>query len=165
MKVYEHKYMDYFLNGDRLDGVWKPDSKEMNDYDFQYPTEMEINAIKGKQKLYMNLKMTSEPREYVSNFGEGNYWIGISICESPGIIEGYYENGEKRTKLTGICKIEPQRQISISGHNTLKIDILKPPKGFGLSFDLQSNLLNKRMKSKMQILPKPKFCFTINKIS
>jgi hypothetical protein len=36
MKVYEHKYMDYFLNDDRLDGIWKPDSKEMNDYDFQY---------------------------------------------------------------------------------------------------------------------------------
>ena len=36
MKVYEHKYMDYFLNDDRLDGILKPDSKEMNDYDFQY---------------------------------------------------------------------------------------------------------------------------------
>ena len=36
MKIYEHKYMDYFLNDDRLDGIWKPDSKEMNDYDFQY---------------------------------------------------------------------------------------------------------------------------------
>ena len=140
-------------------------TKKANDYDFHYPTEMEINAKKGKQKLHMNLKMTSEPREYVSNFGEGNYWMGISICESPGIIKGFYDDGEKRTKLKGICKIEPQRQISVSGHNTLKIDILKPPKGFGLSFDIQSNLLNKRMTSKMQILPKPKFCFTINRIS
>ena len=139
-------------------------TKKANDYDFHYPTEMEINATKGKDKIHMKLKMTSEPREYVSNFGEGNYWIGISVCESPGIIEGYYDDGEKKTKLTGICKIEPQRQISISGHNTLKIDIIKPPKGFGLSCDLQSNFLNKRMTSKLHILPKPKFCFTINNL-
>ena len=36
MKVYDHKYMEYILSDDRLDGIWKPDSKDMNDYDFQY---------------------------------------------------------------------------------------------------------------------------------
>ena len=36
MKVYDHKYMVYFLKDDRLDGVWKPDSKDMTDYEFQY---------------------------------------------------------------------------------------------------------------------------------
>lgn len=36
MKIYDHKFMAYFLKDDRLDGVWKPDSKNMSDYEFQY---------------------------------------------------------------------------------------------------------------------------------
>ena len=28
--------MAYFLKDDRLDGVWKPDSKEMSNYEFQH---------------------------------------------------------------------------------------------------------------------------------
>jgi hypothetical protein len=133
-------------------------------YDFHYPTELEINATKGNEKLHMTFKMTSKAREYVSKFADGKYWIGISICEAPGIIEGYYENNAKRTKLSGICKIEPQRQISISGHNTLKIDILKPPNGFGLSLDFHSNLLKKKMSGKMHLLPKLKFCLNLKNL-
>ena len=88
---------------------------------------MEINATKGKEKIYMKFKMTAEPREYFSRFVSGiKYFLGISIIEAPGIVEGYYDNGKKRTKLTGICKFEPQRQVSKSGHNSLFINILKP---------------------------------------
>jgi hypothetical protein len=36
MKIYDHRYMAYFLKDDRLDGVWKPESKDMSDYEFQY---------------------------------------------------------------------------------------------------------------------------------
>lgn len=140
-------------------------TQKAKDYDFHYPTEIEINATKGKEKIHMNFKMTSEAREYVSKFSGGKYWIGISICEAPGIIEGYYDNDGKRTKLSGICKIEPQRQISISGHNTLKIDFNKPPNGFGLSLDLHSNILKKKMSGKMHLLPKLKFCINIKKLN
>ncbi|KYK19924.1 hypothetical protein AYK24_04775 [Thermoplasmatales archaeon SG8-52-4] len=130
--------------------------------DFHYPTEFEINAKKGKEKIFMKFKMTAEPREYFSKFLNGiNYFDGISIIEAPGIVEGYYDNGKKRSKLTGICKIEPQRQVSKSGHNKLELDILKPPEGFGLSLDLDSNIFKKKMFFKFHILPKPKlnFCF------
>ena len=36
MKLYEHKYMDFFLRDDRVDFVWTADTKEMDDHAFQY---------------------------------------------------------------------------------------------------------------------------------
>lgn len=139
-------------------------TEKSKDFDFHYPTDIEINATKGKEKIHMRFKMTTEAREYFHKFTEINYWIGIAILESPGIVEGYYDDGKKRTKLSGICKIEPQRQISKSGHNTLKIDILKPPEGFGLSLDLLSNILRRDIFCKLHLLPKPKFSFNIKKL-
>jgi hypothetical protein len=140
--------------------------QKAKNFEFHYPTDLEITATKGKEKLFMNFKMTDEVREYISKFiNADNYWIGISICESPGIIEGYYDNGKKRTKISGICKIEPQRQISKSGHNQLFIDILKPPEGFGISINLESNILRRNIFCKIHLLPKPKFSFKIKKIN
>ena len=132
---------------------------------FHYPTEMEINATKGNEKIYMKFKMTAEPREYFSRFLNGiKYFNGISIIEAPGIVEGYYNTGKKKTKLTGICKIEPQRQVSKSGHNKLTIDILKPPEGFGISLDFHSSIFKKKFFFKFHILPKQKLIFNIKKL-
>jgi hypothetical protein len=36
MKLYDHKYMEFILNEDRIDFIWKPATEEMRDYDFQY---------------------------------------------------------------------------------------------------------------------------------
>ena len=36
MKIYDHKYMEFILNDDRMDFVWKATTKEMDNYDFQY---------------------------------------------------------------------------------------------------------------------------------
>lgn len=36
MNIYDHKYMDFLLKDDRIDFVWKTETKEMADYDFQY---------------------------------------------------------------------------------------------------------------------------------
>ena len=36
MKIYEHKYMDFVRNDDRIDFIWKADTQDMNDYGFQY---------------------------------------------------------------------------------------------------------------------------------
>ena len=137
-------------------------TQKAKELDFYYPTEMEINATKGKEKIYMKFKMTAEPREYFSRFVSGiKYFLGISIIEAPGIVEGYYDNGKKRTKLTGICKFEPQRQVSKSGHNSLFINILKPPEGFGISINLDSNILRRKIFCKIHLLPKPNFSFKI----
>jgi hypothetical protein len=146
--------------------------KYADDYDFYYPTELQINAIKGVQKLDLTFKMTTTPREYISIFPYAKYiWIGLAICEIPGVVEGYYYNGLTKTKLSGICKIEPQRQIEIIGHNKLKIDIKKPPKGVGIKLDFESHYFMKKLFFNLQFAPRPKIniktqridCSKINK--
>jgi len=134
-------------------------------HDFYYPTDLEITATKGKEKLHLRFTMTSDTREYLSRFIGGSYWLGFVICEAPGIVKGYYFDGEKKTKLSGICKIEPQRQISVIGHNSLKIDFQKPPAGVGISFDLDSHYLRKKIFAQIQLAPRPKIKLNIKKIN
>ena len=57
---------------------------------------------------------------------------------------GIIADNQDEIPLTGICKIEPQRQVSIIGHNSLRIDVLKPPRGVGISLEIDSHYLRKR---------------------
>jgi len=132
-------------------------------FDFYYPIEIEINAEKEKEKIHLIFKKTSQSREYISRFTGRKYWKCFVICEAPGTVEGYYYDGEKKTKLTGICKIEPQRQVSVIGHNTLQIDFLKPPQGVGVSFDIDSHYFKKKIFTKIQLAPRPKIKFIFEK--
>ncbi len=133
-------------------------------YDFFYPTEFELKARHGKEILFLKFKMTSKSREYVSRFPKSKYWIALVICEAPGIVEGYYFDGKNKVKLSGIAKIEPQRQASVIGHNTLKIDILKPPNGVGFSLDFESHYLKKKMFINLRLAPHPKIKFDFKRI-
>ena len=134
-------------------------------FDFTYPTEIELFLKDGKEQLNLILKMTGEVSEYIADFTENKLWKGFVICESPGTADGYYYDGDKKTKLSGICKIEPQRQVSTTGHNSLQIDFLKPPKGVGVSFKIDSHFLKKRIDSGIQLAPRPKITFKIKKIN
>jgi len=71
------------------------------EYDFYYPTELEIKAKKGEEILSLTFTMTTQPREYVNIFPYAKqFWIGLSICEGPGVVKGYYYDGkEKLTKI------------------------------------------------------------------
>jgi hypothetical protein len=124
-------------------------------YDFVYPSDFEITAMKEKETLHLRFTMTQECREYVSRFSKGRYWLAFVICEAPGITKGYYRDDKKEIPLTGICKIEPQRQVSIIGHNSLRIDILKPPKGVGITIEVDSHYLGKKMIAQLRLIPKP----------
>jgi len=137
--------------------------KYSKNYDFYYPSDMELTAKKGKETLYLRFKMTSECREFVQELNE-KYWKAFVICEAPGIVEGYYFDGDKKIKLKGFSKIEPQRQISFLGHNSVKIDFIKPPKGVGISFDIDSHYFRKKIFTKIQLAPYPEFNFRVNKI-
>jgi hypothetical protein len=68
-------------------------------------------------------------------------------------------------ELEGDCKIESQRQPSKLGHNSLIIDFIKPPKGVGISFDLDSHYLKKKFFTKMQFAPKPKLIFYAERLN
>jgi hypothetical protein len=133
-------------------------------YDFYYPEELEVTATKGKEKLHLRFKMTNESREYISRFSGGKYWLGFVICEAPGIVDGYYLDGEEKIKLSGTCKIEPQRQASIIGHNSLRIDFVKPPGGIGISFDLDSHYFRKKILFQIKLAPHLKIKINFKRI-
>jgi hypothetical protein len=128
-------------------------------FDCIYPTEFEIIARKEKKEMYLHFKMTSEIHETTSHFPKNSYWRGYIILESPGIVEGYYKDGDKRIKLSGIAKIEPQRQISKLGHNSLKLNFILPPKGVGVKFDFNSHFFKKKLKGNVQLKPRLKLKF------
>ena len=133
-------------------------------YDFVYPTELEITGIADMEKIHLKFKMTTEAREYISRFTKGKYWLGFVICEAPGIASGYYLNGDEKIKLNGVAKLEPQRQASIIGHNSLKIDFIKPPEGAGISIDLDLHYLKKRIFTKIQLALKPSFNIKVKRL-
>lgn len=138
--------------------------KTAKTYDFVYPTELEIIAKKGRETLHLRFTMTSECEEFISRFASGKHWLGFVTCEAPGRTEGYYTNGNEKVALTGKCKIEPQRQVSIFGHNSLRIDILKPPKGVGISIEVDSHYLGKKMVALLRFIPKPILRFSCRRI-
>ncbi len=139
--------------------------KYAKELDFSYPSEIELHAAKGKEQLHLTFSMTQEPREYISRYSSGKYWLGLSICEAPGEVKGYYYDGDKKIDLKGFCKIEPQRKISRFGHNSIKLDFLLPPDGFGISADVDSHYIKKKISTHIQLIPRPKFRFIIKNTS
>jgi hypothetical protein len=132
-------------------------------FDFEYPTDLEITAKNQTETLHLRFTMTSESREFVSRFPKGRYWRGFVICEAPGKASGYYADNQGKIPLSGMCKIEPQRQVSVIGHNSLRIDILKPPRGVGIALEIDTHYLGKKMTAHLQLAPKPLLRFSCKK--
>jgi len=132
-------------------------------FDFYYPSELELTASKGIENIHIKLQMNAESREYISRFIHNNYWSALVSCEAPGEVKGYYSNGKKKIQISGICKIEPQRQISILGDNSLELNFTLPPKGIGVDTDIASHLLRKRITAKIHLIPRPILKFQIKK--
>jgi len=139
-------------------------TKKSKSYDFLYPDDFEIEAKKGKETLKLRFKMKSEAREYISKFEKSRLWKGFVICEAPGEVEGYYSDGKEKVKLSGFCKIEPQRQISVFGHNSLELKFIKSKKEIGVKVDFESNFFKKKIKLETRIFPNPKIKFLFKRI-
>jgi hypothetical protein len=133
-------------------------------FDFVYPSDFTIIAKNGKEEMFLRFVMSCDANEHIARFPKNKYWKGFVIIESPGDVKGYYSDEKIKTKLSGICKIEPQRQVSIMGHNMLKIDFLKPPKGLGIKINFESHNLKKNLFTQFQLMPNIKIKFHINKI-
>ena len=128
--------------------------KYAKSYDFYYPTEIEITAQRNHKFLFLRCTMDDDAAEYNNRFPGEKFFRAFVICESPGTIEGFFDDGKTKTPLDGFCKMEPQRQISILGHNRLALDVLLPPKGFGITLEATSHYFQKQVHAKLQILPK-----------
>jgi len=134
------------------------------EYDIYYPTEIKTVAKKGKEKLVLNFKNNNKISKLISPIKNKSFWKAFIIYEEPGEVSGFYKNGEKKIPLNGKCKIEPQRQISKIGHNSIKLDFIKPPKGVGIDIDFNSHYLKKRIKTNIKFTPLPHFKFNCKKI-
>lgn len=130
-------------------------------YNYSYPTDIEINGYRGKERINLKFIMGNNCREFVfgGNIIDGGHWQYTAVPEAPGIVEGDYFDGEKKIKINGVCKIEPQRQIPRDGNNYLRIELYKPPKHFGISLEIYSDLLKKYLHMNVQLFPKILFNF------
>lgn len=134
------------------------------EHDFYYPSELEIIAKKGKETLRLTCTMTNDSREYIRIPQAHSFWTGLAICEAPGVIKGWYDNNEQKIPLFGVCKIEPQRELSTLGHNVLNIDFLLPPQGVGVTLHLESHFFKKNVFACFQFTPHPSIRWSMQRI-
>lgn len=135
------------------------------EYDIYYPTEIKVIGKKEEEKLVLNFKNTHKISRLVSPINNKKLWTAFIIFEEPGEVNGYYQKSDNIIYLSGKCKIEPQRQISKLGHNSIQIDFIKPPRGIGIIIDFDSNYLNKKINTTFKFTPFPHFKFCFNKIN
>ncbi len=122
-------------------------------YDFYYPVEIELTAENEKEKIFLKCSPVSGSHEGITRPSKSKYWKGFVVCEVPVKIQGWYENGSEKVILKGNGKFEPQRLVSMFGHNKLKADFCLPPEGFGIDFKLDSNYFQKDLFFKFRFLP------------
>jgi hypothetical protein len=133
-------------------------------YDLYYPTDVTITAKLDDKNIKIRAQPVCDPFEYVDEFKGDGFYKAFIMPEMPGRITGVYFDDEKTIKLEGDCKIERQRQPSKLGHNSLAIDFLKPPKGVGVSFELDSHYLKKKLITGIQLIPQPTIMFNVHKV-
>lgn len=133
-------------------------------HDFYYPTELELIAKKGNETLRLTCTMTSDTREYVRSARAHLFWTGLALCEAPGVIQGSYDDGKQTIPLRGVCKIEPQRELSVLGHNMLTLDFIVPPNGVGISVELESHFFRKKIIARLQLVPRPEIKIKMKRI-
>lgn len=128
----------------------------IKEYDLYYPIDLSITAKLYDKKIELRAFSVCDPAEYIDKFKKDGFYRAFIMPEMPGKIEGFYTDNAGMTELKGNCKIVQQRQPSKLGHNSLKIDFIKPPKGIGIAFDLDSHYLKKKIYTKLQLAPKLK---------
>ncbi|KYK20804.1 hypothetical protein AYK25_08575 [Thermoplasmatales archaeon SM1-50] len=134
-------------------------------HDFYYPRELQLIAKKGNETLRLTCSMTNDSREYVRSVRADKFYTGLAICEAPGVIKGSYDDGTQTIPIQGICKIEPQRELSLLGHNVITIDLLIPPRGVGLSVTLESHFFRKNIVAHLQLAPRPRLKIQMQRIA
>lgn len=134
-------------------------------HDFYYPTELQLVAKKANETLQLTCTMTNDSREYIRSTRTHLIWTGLALCEAPGVITGSYTDGTQTIPLHGVCKIEPQRELSVLGHNVLTIDFLLPPQGLGVSLNLESHYFLKKIALQLNLIPRPRMKIQMQRIA
>ena len=137
----------------------------VKEYDIYYPVDLTIFAKKKDKNLELRVWPVCKEYEYIDKFEGNRFYRAFIMPEIPGRMKGTLKDGNKTTQLEGDCKIVQQRQPSKLGHNSLKINIIKPPNGIGVSAEYEFNYFKKKGFTKLQLAPRPRFSFNIGKIS
>ena len=137
--------------------------KYLEKYDFYYPTELQIFAKKGHEKLYLHISSISESSEDVNEATDQKSLFGFLITEVPSKINGYYYNGDKKTIIKGLSKLESHRLLRIFGYNSLKINFELSKNRFGFLSSFDSHYLRKKFDINLQFLPRPNLKIIFNK--
>jgi hypothetical protein len=135
----------------------------VKEYDMYYPVDLTVSAKKKDKNFKLRVWPVCKEYEYIDKFKGDGFYRAFIMPEIPGRMEGTFSDGKETEKLEGDCKIVQQRQPSKLGHNSLKINFIKPPKGIGLSLDLNSHFLKKKVFSKIQLAPNIKIKFDIKR--
>jgi len=136
----------------------------VKDYDIYFPSDFNIKARLNDKKINLRFYLDTNSYEYIDPFKKKGFYKAFILSEMPGKMKGYYSDNKQKIRLEGDCKMMPLRQPSSLGHNKLEIKFIKPPIGIGIDVDLNSHYLKKRIKSKIQLAPKPSFEFKSNNI-
>jgi len=138
-------------------------SRYLPKYDLYYPIDLTINAKKDDKKLNIRAWATCNGHEYEHVFKNSGFYKAFYLCELPGKIKAEYEDKNKKVNLKGDCKLVQQRQVSLLGHNSLTLKVIKPPKGIGFNFDLDSHFMKKRIKTKINLASRKMLNFSLKK--
>ena len=136
----------------------------IKEYDIFYPIDLTVTANLDDKKIKLRVWPVCDAYEYIDKFKGNRFYRAFIMPEMPGRIEGVYTDDNRTVKLKGDCKIVQQRQPSKLGHNLLTIDFLKPPRGVGITLDLESHYLKKKMFAKLQLAPHPQIKFYSDRI-
>ena len=139
--------------------------KYIPEYDFYYPTELEIISAKGNEKLYLHFKNTSEGFEDIGKSPNRKGIIGYVICQVPCTVEGYYFDGVEKISISGNSKMEFHRLLHVFGHNSLRFDFKLSKNCFGIMSNFDSHYFGKKIDINLKILPGPKLKINYNRIN
>lgn len=139
--------------------------KNIQKYDFFYPIELEVIASNSNEKLYLKFKSISTTVEDLTEATDETGLYGFVICEVPCEVTGYYLNGNKKTCIRGLSKIEHHRLLRTNGHNSLKLKLNYSKNNFGIISNFNSHYLGKKMDINLHFLPKPNFKINFNRIN
>jgi hypothetical protein len=129
--------------------------KYMEEYDFYYPTDLELTARKGQETLSLHISSATESTENVFKFEHGGRHIGVILSQVPGKINGYYFVDREKILLAGDVKMESHRLLNTFGHTVIKFDIDRSKGQRALRFYLQSHYLRKEMHIAIQFPQRP----------
>jgi hypothetical protein len=136
----------------------------VEEFDVYFASDIEVDACLDDKHLHLRFFLNTRAYDYIDRFEHQGFYKAFILSEMPGEMIGWFQQGDKRIELQGDCKLMPLRQASSLGHNALRFDFLKPPKGVGVAIDFNSHYFKKHFTLNMRLLPKPRFQVSLKRI-